>query len=273
MSDVTQPTPDTGRQTGATTVELLSLNAAIEARLQNGEGEAAAALARIVLLRIPRHLPTYQRLLRATWMIKRWQEGEDWARRLLQADPGNVYAWRSLAFAVEQKGMRNAARAMWKRAFQNHPYDGDVRVGLMRTSLENPDVLQLDAASLASLYLRGKRWGHAAAAFRNLVQADPRRIDFQVNWMAACWQQGARAEAYRLARHLTRRHPFLLLAWVVLNALGDVDDRALARNPISTMDPDGDFVRTWFRLPYEGAQVPLELTAQEAALLAAQLPN
>ncbi|MBK8046536.1 MAG: hypothetical protein IPK16_05030 [Anaerolineales bacterium] len=58
---------------------------------------------------MPRHLATYQRLVRATWQLKRWQEGEDWSRRLLQADPGNAVAWRSLAFAVEYKGMQRGA--------------------------------------------------------------------------------------------------------------------------------------------------------------------
>ena len=110
-------------------------------RLAAGKPEEAAALARIVLLRLPRHLPTYQRLVRATWMLKRWQEGEDWARRLLQADPGNAAAWRSLAQSVEQKALLPTARAMWKRAFEADPYDPDIRLGLSRTSLERADAL------------------------------------------------------------------------------------------------------------------------------------
>ena len=39
------------------------------------------------------------------------------------------------------------------------------------------------------------------------------------------------------------------MSWAVLNALGDVDDKALARNPIKSMDPDGEFVRMWLGLP------------------------
>ena len=59
-------------------------------------------------------------------------------------------------------------------------------------------------------------------------------------------------------RHLTQRHPHLLLAWVVLNALGDVDDRALARNPIMSMDPDGEFTRQWLGIPFGGAATELQ---------------
>lgn len=58
------------------------------------------------------------------------------------------------------------------------------------------------------------------------------------------------------------------MAWVVLNALGDVDDKALARNPIRTMDPDGEFVRAWLRLPWDRTPTPLRATLPETVLLA-----
>ena len=131
---------------GETTADLAHLSQQMEGRLLAGKPEEAAALARVVLVRLPRHLPTYQRLLRATWDLKRHQEGEDWARRLLQADPGNSLAWRSLAYAVEMKGMRNSARAMWKRAFEADPYHPDIRNGLSRTSLQRSHALVLNTA-------------------------------------------------------------------------------------------------------------------------------
>jgi tetratricopeptide (TPR) repeat protein len=250
-----------------TSVELSQVSRAIEARLEAGDGLEAATLARVVLQRLPRHLATYQRLLRATWLLKRHQEGEDWARRLLQADPANALAWRSLAYAVEMKEMRNAARAMWKRAFEAHPYHPDIRAGLSRTSLDRTHALALNTACLASLYLRGGRWAHAATAYWSLMEVEQRRIDFQLHCAVALWQQNARQDAYGIARHLTQRHPHLLLAWVVLDALGDVNDRALARNPLLSMDPDGEFVREWLGVPYGGGGAVLQLTAREAELV------
>ena len=99
------------------------------------------------------------------------------------------------------------------------------------------------------------------------MQVEQRRIDFQLHCAVALWQQNARQEAYRLARHLTQRHPHLLLAWVVLNALGDVDDRALARSPIMSMDPDGEFTRQWLGIPFGGTPTELQVTSREAALV------
>jgi tetratricopeptide (TPR) repeat protein len=221
---------------------LADWNRAIDRALARGEAEDAAAIAQLILRHLPRHLATYQRLLRITWALKRWDEGEDWARRLLQADPGNASAWQALAAAAEQRGQRAQANALWQRAFEMSPYAPEIRAGLARTSLDDAHALALDHACLAMIYLRGLRWELAARAYRQLVKADPRRIDFQLCLMAALWQSHANDEAYALARYLVQSHPHLLLAWVVLDAVGDENDKALAQHPISSMDPDGEFV-------------------------------
>ncbi len=93
-------------------------------------------LAQVVLKRMPRHLETYQWLLQAAWQLKQWDEGEEWGRRLLQADPNNALAWRAVARGVEERGERAQSHAIWQRAFEVAPFDPDVRSGLSRTSLE-----------------------------------------------------------------------------------------------------------------------------------------
>ena len=249
-------------------VDLALLGQAIDACGADGDYGGAAAIAKSILLRLPRHLPTYQRLLQIAWTLKQWPEGEDWARRLLQADPGNALAWRSLAQAVAHKGLRSAAWAMWKRAFEADPYDPEIRSGLSGASLTpQGDALMLDSACLATLYLRGERWSHAAGAYRTLVQVDDRRIDFQMNLLLALWQGGMRQDAYRLARTLSRRHPHLLLAWAVIGALGDVNDRTLARSPLASMAPDREYLAAQFRLPIECQAATIRISAKEAELL------
>ena len=249
-------------------VDLALLGQAADARCVEGDYVGAAAIAKTILLRLPRHLPTYQRLLQIAWTLKNWPEGEDWARRLLQADPGNALAWRSLAQAVAHKGLRSAAWAMWKRAFEADPYDPEIRSGLSGASLTRQgDALMLDSACLGALYLRGERWPHAASAYRALVQADDRRIDFQMNWLLALWQGGVRQEAYRLAHTLSRRQPHLLVAWAVLGALGDVNDRTLARSPLASMDPDREYLATRYRLPVERQATTIRISTKEAESL------
>lgn len=254
---------------------------AMEQQLQVDNPMAVAPLAQVVLRQLPRHLPTYQRLLRAAWLLHRWEEGEEWARRLLRADPGNALAWRALAMAMEQRGQRAQAHATWQRALEADPFAPTIRSGISRTTLrplegqttlagETPAVM-LNLACLATLQLRGQHWEQAAATYQVLLQAEPRRVDFQVGRLAALWQQRAKQAAYRLARQLTQQHPHLLLAWVVLRSLGDDNDRALAQNPIDVLDPDGDFVSSWFGVHYESKPVILAVSEGEAGLLAANL--
>lgn len=228
---------------------LADWNRAIDRALARGAMDDGARMAQVILRYMPRHLATYQRLLHITWALKRWDEGEDWARRLLQADPGNPWAWQALAAAAEQRGQRAQAHAMWQRAFEMRPYAPDIRAGLARTSLDDPNALALGFACLAMIYLRGLRWEPAARAYRQLVKADPRRIDFQLCLMSALWQSRAVDEAYALARHLVESQPHLLLAWVVLDAVGDENDQALAQHPISSMDPEREFATGLLGLP------------------------
>ncbi|MEZ4684445.1 MAG: hypothetical protein R2932_60555 [Caldilineaceae bacterium] len=222
-----------------TTTVLADWAVAMEQRLAADDLEALVLLAQVVLRKLPRHLATYQRLLDAAWRLRRWEEGEEWGRRLLRADPGNALAWRALAMAAEQRGERAPAHATWQRAFEAAPYDVEIRAGLSRTTLHPAGApvtpvgelptLVLNLACLATLYRRGLHWERAMLTYRQLLQADARRIDFQVGLMAALWQHRSRQAAYQFAQRLTASSPHLLIAWVVLQSLGDENDKALAR--------------------------------------------
>lgn len=220
------------------------------------ELQRAAQIAQAILKVLPRHLATYERLLTIAWRLQRWDEGEDWGRRLLRADPGSAAAWRALAMAAEQRSQRAQAHAAWQRAFESEPYEPEIRAGLSRTMLrtathaDDAAVLTLNLACLARLYLKGYRWERAAALYRQLIEVAPHRIDFQVARLAALWQQRAQQEAIQLSRTLSQQYPHLFLVWVVLEELGDVNDKALARNPLATMDPDGQYTSQWLGLPY-----------------------
>ena len=252
---------------GQVRTPLAAWSTAIDQALAAGAAETAARLARVVLRRLPRHLATYSRLLEVAWQTKRWDEGEDWGRRLLQADPGNTLAWRALAQAAEQRNRRAQAQTIWQRAFEMSPYDAEIRAGLSRTSLDPPSALTYNAACLAALYLRGMRWELAAQSYRLLVQADRRRVDFQVCLAVALWQSGAEQEAYAVARHLVSQHPHLLMGWFVLHDTGDENDRALAANPLETMDPDGEFAEKVWGVTRPKSTAMLVVSAEDAALL------
>lgn len=257
---------------------LADWDATIQQALVDGDALRAVDLALAILPRFPQRVVTYQQMVHALWSLRRWQEGENWGRRLLQADPGNALAWRAVARAIEQRGERARAYATWQRAFEGDPYEPETRAGLARTnlartSLKPTDIARLNLACLATLYLRGHRWPQAVDCCRTLIQAAPRRVDFAAHLVVALWQSGAQDEAYVTARRLVHDHPRLLLAWVVLDAVGDEDDKALANSPLSSMDPDGAYVRQWCNLRYPARPTAVTMDAGVAALLQPSPPD
>lgn len=234
--------------------------------LDEGQIEDIFVVAKVVLKRLPQHLPTYQRLLQAALQIKHWEEAADWGERLLRADPGNELAWQAVALMTEEQGDRAQARSIWLRAFEANPYVSAIRSGLSRTTLNETKQLELNQACLATLYMRMQRWRQAADLYAALIQANRQRLDFQIWRMIALWQDRSIREAHQLAQNLVHQQRFLLIPWVVLEQLGDRNDKALALNPIQSMDPDGEYVSSRTSLPLHRRPIEITVTAEELKL-------
>jgi hypothetical protein len=143
----------------------------------------------------------------------------------------------------------------------------------VRTSVDLARLPQLNEAAMASLALRGFRWDQAEAIYRRLIQQDSRRLDFQSGLLLAIWQMHYNEEAYELARELTQSQPYLLVAWTIIDETGDADDKALARHPVRTMDPDGDYLRAALGLVFPGQTVRMNVSGEERELLVALSPG
>lgn len=242
---------------------------AIDRCLQESDGEQAVQLAQVVLKRLPRHLPTYYRLLQAIWILRRWEEGEDWARRLLRADPGNELCWSLLAIAAEQRGQLAQARRFWQRAFEQVPYNRPIRAGMVRTHINRPNPLALNQACLASLYRLGGRWSRAVPLYRALLEQDATRLDYQCGLLESLWRTEARPEARRLAQRLTQEEPDLVLGWTIAADVGDEYDLALARAPLIALDESGEYALMRYAIPDRPAQRQIAVSPAELKLLSA----
>lgn len=247
---------------------LATWSGAMEQALRDGRPKDTVRMAHVVLRELPRHLGTYYRLIRAAWMLRRWDEGDAWGRRLLRADPACALAWRGVAMAAEYSGERVRAHARWRRAFECDPYEPETRAGLVRTSIDLARLPVLGAAAHASLLLRGYRWEQAAMAYARLTKEDPRRLDFQSGYLIALWQLRALPDAYEMARRLVQNQPYLLAAWLVIDQEGDINDKALARHPLGTMDPDGDYARMAMGLDVPDRPVRLRVSDVDKTMVA-----
>ncbi|MFZ1755592.1 MAG: tetratricopeptide repeat protein [Caldilineaceae bacterium] len=256
------------RSTRLNRVSLADWNQAIDDLIQNRQAEDAIGRIRTVLKNLPRHLPSYFRLLQAIWLLRRWDEGEDWALRLLRADPCNELAWAVLANAAEQRGSLSEARGFWSRAFENAPYNRYIRAGMVRTSPGKADPLHLTPVALASLCRMDGRWDRAVAFYTSLQTEYPRRTDIQCARAESFWRAGQLEEALRLSSHLVHREPNLLIGWVVSMQIGDETDRALALAPLAALDADGEYMAVRFGVELAPEQpATIGISSQEAAWL------
>ncbi|MEM7535324.1 MAG: hypothetical protein AAF639_24315 [Chloroflexota bacterium] len=280
--------------------------AAMDVALGWQESHAMTQLAQVVLLRSPKNLAVYERMIQAAWQLAQWQEGDEWARRLLQADPGNPVAWQMTARAEEALGNHARAYAIWQRAFAYQPYSSEMRQGLYRTVTSTQSeissteqipteqipteqvsakpvtagvLFRLDNMCLAQLYLQSHQWAKATQLYSQLIKQNPQRVDFQVSLMVSLWQRDTQQgsiliqddiqnnEAYRWARHLVQRHQNLLAAWIVLDNIGDENDQALAKNPLESMDPTRQFMMDRFHITLAQNPVSIQVNEDELALL------
>ena len=240
----------------------------IDSHVAANRAEDALRLIRVLLKNLPRHLPTYFRILQVIWLLRRWEEGRDWALRLLQADPGSELAWAVLARGAESEGRLTQAQRYWTLALENAPYNRPIRQGLSRTLVRQKRPLMLTRPALATLYRMGGRWERAIRVYAELTATEPQRLDFQCGLLEANWHGGRSQEALKLARVLLKQNPFLLVGWVVSARIGDDDDRALAKAPLAALDPDGEYAITRFA-DKNAFAIPTDLAVspEDAALL------
>jgi len=227
-------------------ISLAVWNQAIDELIQNWRAEEAIPRIRTVLKNMPRHLSSYFRLLQAIWLLRRWDEGQDWALRLLRADPCNELAWGVLANGAEQRGNLAEARRYWQRAFENAPYNQQIRAGMVRTSPGKVDPLQLTPAAFATLCRMDGRWERAVELYTPLQQEHPRQTDLQSALLESLWRAGRQEEALSLAARLVHREPNLLIGWLVSAQVGDETDQALAQAPLAALDADGEYMAVRF---------------------------
>ena len=224
-------TPPRFGQPPAIRTQLSHWNDVIDGCLAASRAEDALPLIRIILTSLPRHLPTYFRLLQVVWLMRRWHEGREWALRLLSADPGSELAWAVLARCAEADGELALAQRYWTLALENAPYNRPIRQGLSRTLLRQKRPLMLTRPALATLYRMGGRWKRAIRIYAELdpkrnragstfaaiyskllgtVVTPRRRCTWRVTWSRStptcCWAGSfPPASAMKTTRHWPRR--------------------------------------------------------------------
>jgi tetratricopeptide (TPR) repeat protein len=200
----------------------ISLQSAYELMRQavsSGEHEKVAGIALHVLQYFPQNLKAKLYLGEAYVAAGRLPEACDVLREVCASDPENVVAQVGLSGIAERQNQLTQAITHLEQAIEMRPDMADLRtrlVNLYRRSARNDVYLQLSRVGLARLFVRGRMFEQAIDEFRQLVEAQPQRIDIAVALIEALWRYGDESEAVKRSEELLEEHPTTLKAHLIV---------------------------------------------------------
>jgi len=236
--------------------------------VQAGKPHEAVAICRRILQTFPKYIGAYRVLGQAALAIGNDQQAMDLFRRVLSADPENLSAYIGLATIYERQGRSEEARQSLERAFELSPGDQELRHRL-RQSYAQRDLpigrLKMTRAALARTYLRGQLYAKAIQELRELVAADPRRLDLRVALAEALWHDKQYEDAAVVCQGILAELPNCLKANLILGQVWlNTDQDGWARaylQKAQSLDPDNAVAQAIFGsrsvLPPRTARLPL----------------
>ena len=204
--------------------------------------DQALAVCRHVLQFYPKHLEATGLLAEALRSRGEAAEARSLFLRVVSADPGSLFAHWALSMLAESAG--DLAWAIWElqRAWECDPGHPEVRKELLRLTGTRPS---LTAFGLARTHARGGLLQQASDEMRDILNAEPERLDVAVALAETLWQAGLREEAARVCEAVLADSPDCLRAGLVLGTWlsgGPAEGRArgaeLLRNTLQ-LDPQG----------------------------------
>ncbi len=241
--------------------------------MAEGDYEKAEAVCQHILQYYPQDLGTHQLLGQICLERKQPQEAQGYFRQVLEMDPENVSAHWGMGIAYQDEGKLEAAVGELELALEIKPDLSDLRSLLLRLYTElygaSRAQLRLSRAGLGRLYVKGEMLDRAVEEFREVLKADPSRVDVQMSLLEALWRSGQAEEAAQIAEDVLERFPRalkanLILGYLRLQAGRREEGEALLRQAVAG-DPNNMMARALFEMA--PVHVPPDLLAYDAATL------
>lgn len=233
-----------------------------------GQPREAIAVCRRILQAFPKYIGAYCALGQATLALGNKPQAMELFRRVLSADPENLSAYTGLAAIHEQQGQDDEACQALERAVELAPGDQELRQRLRQLYARCGlpiERLKMTRAALARTYLRGQLYAKAIQELRELVAADPRRLDLRVALAEALWHDNRYEDAAVVCQGILAELPNCLKANLILGRVWlNTDQDSWARAYLQraqSLDPDNAVAQALFgsrsALPPRTARLPL----------------
>ena len=254
-------------------VSLQSCYERARSAMAQGDYEKAEAICQHILQYYPQDLGTHQLLGQIYLECKQPQKAQSYFRRVLEMDPENVSAHWGMGIACQDEGKLEEAIGELEQALEIKPDLSDLRSQLLRLYTElygaSRAQLRLSRAGLGRLYVKGEMLDRAIEEFREVLKADPGRVDVQMSLLEALWQSGQMEEAARLAEAVLEHLPQALKANLILGYLrlqaGQREEGEALLRRAAAGDPNNTMARALFETA--PVRLPPDLLAYDAAAL------
>jgi tetratricopeptide (TPR) repeat protein len=254
-------------------IALLKYLQYIDSLIDDSRLAEAVAHSRHVLEQHPRYVAAYRTLGKALLEQGDYAGAVDVFQRVLSAVPDDFIA--HVGLAIVHKAGNRAKQALWhmERAFEVEPYNPAIRSELQelygRRDGLAPEQPELTRGALARLHVKSGLYQQATLELRELLRADPERVDLRLLLAEALWRAEERVEAADVCRDVLDLVPDCLQANAILAdillQMGEAETAAaylrhvqeLSKLSAATLDPAAVYAQT-FSLP--GAiSVPREI--------------
>jgi tetratricopeptide (TPR) repeat protein len=202
------------------TISLHNYLQQITGLMDDNQHDLASQHCRYILQQYPRHLDTYRMLGKSYLEQHRLTEAVDVFQRVLSAEPNDFIARVGLALAYKNESLLPNALWHMERAYEMDPYNSAVREELLELyqahNGREPDRLGLTRAALARFYCKGELYEQAVAELRQLLEAEPERIDLELLLVEALWHTDQRIEVNERCLRIVEELPYCLVANALL---------------------------------------------------------
>jgi tetratricopeptide (TPR) repeat protein len=214
--------------------------------------------------------------------LGRYEEAAGSYYTVVTTEPDNTFAHYHLALCLRYLRNWEAAARSFQKVIESDPHRDDARLALggcllnlnrAEEALAHFDRCWSDAARKPALFGKAaalqllRRFAEAEAAYKRVLENDPKSAEALSNLVALCVEARDSAGAHRYARRLLENYPqsTIALQGMAAAALEQHEYEAAARYCSRIVERDPDCLEAWHNLRFATGRVMSALGISQAA--------
>ena len=203
-------------------VTLAAYTDQVRELIRHDRNDEAIAICKHILGHFPKCVDAYRQMGEAYLEKGDAESAKELFRRVLSADPENIFAYTGLSIVFERQQLIDEALWHLERAYELAPGNLELQKELLRLYNETGEKtrtrLKLTPGGLGRIYAQESLDAHALAEYRNIIATLPSRFDIRVALAETLWRLGNLNQATQVAQSILTQLPYCLKANLIIGA-------------------------------------------------------